>query len=575
MHPLLRHLGRLAVAALLTGAIAPGSLHAAHMLAEPGYRPKDFAFVKKDGVYHLFYIRHNDALPQWATEIDFGHSVSTDLHQWVRLPPVLELDPQGWDNFHVWAPHIVESQGLWWMFYTGVSDRPGFRETQRIGVAVSSDLMTWNRIYQQPVWSTVDSPWAWWQPLSPRMAARDAFVMRDPNAASQWLMYYTATPEVDTVATIVGVARSTGDLGQWTDEKALWITHHSFTFNTSTESPHLFEHNGQWFLFITSNAGQALTFFTSPNPLGEPAEWRYRGRLSTMLGYDTSEWFASEHLKDGTQDLFAFAHSNRIEITRIVWTGPDTFYLESPPQFHMVGMDWSHPTVRENEFVGLTLRSRYGTAFTGELVGRVRTTSAQETSVPLEELGLPARPSLPEDTVQLAWFARRWPQGLPASVPMELRIATADGTASTPWLRIHANAIEQPESPVPVGRAPDQPVDPFTDTLAVETMPPDPTAPDESSLAGGGAPRVLRDSPLGGGPVIAFELAAREHVRVDVFDVTGRRVATLADRTFDRGAHVLPWDSRDLSGQRARRGLYFVRVATTDRVTGTKLFLDR
>ena len=30
------------------------------MLPADGTRPKDFAMVKKDGVYHLFYIRHND-----------------------------------------------------------------------------------------------------------------------------------------------------------------------------------------------------------------------------------------------------------------------------------------------------------------------------------------------------------------------------------------------------------------------------------------------------------------------------------------------------------------------------------
>ena len=585
MHPLLRHLGRLAVAALLLGLFAPGAARAAYMLAEPGHRPKDFAFVKKDGVYHLFYIRHNDALPLWATENDFGHSVSTDLHNWVRLPPVLGLDPQGWDNLHVWAPHIVESNGLWWMFYTGVTDRPGYHDTQRIGVAVSTDLMTWNRIYQEPVWSTVDAPWAWWAPTRPRMAARDAFVMRHPNAAGQWLMYYTATPADDTLSNVVGVARSTGDLGHWVDEKALWITHHSLTFNISTESPHLFEHDGTWFLFITSNAGQPLTFYSGPNPLGEPAEWRYRGRLRNMLGYDTSMWFASEHLKDGNHDLFAYAYSDRIEITRIVWTGPDTFALEDPPQFHMVGMDWSHPTVRENEYVGLTLRNRYGLGFTGELVGWVRTTSNQEISVPLEELGIPARPSLPKDTVQMAWFARRWPPGLPAQVPMDLRIAMADGTASTPWLRIHSNVIGQQPSSAPIERSPEETTDPFADTLATEPVEPRPSDPDgidpdrsdpdRVRLTGPATPRVLTDSPLGAGPAIAFELADRTAVRVDVFDVSGRRVATLADRSFDRGAHVLPWDGRDLSGDRARRGLYFVRVATPDRVTGTKLFLDR
>src|SRR5262249_3641373 len=163
---------------------------------------KDFAFVKKDGVYHLFYIRHNDLYPAWATETDFGHAISTDLYHWTQLPPVMAINPTGWDNLHVWAPHIVQWGGMWWMFCTGVSDSPGqYNDTQAIGVAVSSDLMTWNRISDRPAWSNQLAPaWAWWSPLNAGMACRDPFVMPDPNAPGQWLLYYTATPASDTAS---------------------------------------------------------------------------------------------------------------------------------------------------------------------------------------------------------------------------------------------------------------------------------------------------------------------------------------------------------------------------------------
>src|SRR5262249_59733136 len=122
------------------------------------------------------------------------------------------------------------------------------------GAAGPSDLMTWNRAPAAPVWSTAGVPWAWWSPLNTAMACRDPFVMPDPSAPGQWLMYYTATPASDTVATLIAVARSTGDQGVWHDEKPLWITHRSYSFNPVTESPHLFEHGGRWFLFITTNA---------------------------------------------------------------------------------------------------------------------------------------------------------------------------------------------------------------------------------------------------------------------------------------------------------------------------------
>ena len=48
-------------------------------------------------------------------------------------------------------------------------------------------------------------------------------------------------------------------------------------------------------------------------------------------------------------------------------------------------------------------------------------------------------------------------------------------------------------------------------------------------------------------------------VDVSVFDLAGRRVATLARGRFGPGAHVVPWDGRGADGSGARAGMYFVR----------------
>lgn len=575
VHPLLRHLGSFVLAAALAATLAPARAEAAMMVAPAGTRPKDFSFVKKDGVYHLFYIRHNDFLPPWATEIDFGHATSTDLYHWTNHAPVLGLDPSGWDNLHVWAPHVVQWDGLYWMFYTGITDRPGFRDTQRIGAAVSSDLFTWNRVLQAPVWATQASSWAWWQPLSTRPACRDPFVMPDPSAPGQWLMYYTSNAASDTLSDVVGVARSTGDPAIWQDEKALWITHKSWSFNVSTESPHLFEHDGRWFLVITSNAGQPLSFFVTSDPLGEPQEWQYRGRLRNMIGEDTSQWFASEVLQDGEQDLFAFANGNHIEIRRIQWAVGDTFDLVSPSLFHMVDMEWTHATARENQFIGLTLEGTNGFAFEGPLAAWVKDASGAEIPAPIDSLGLPAMPEFSSDSLQVAWFARRWPASLPASQPMDLRIGMADGTASTGWLRVVANAIEQQPFEDRGGRSPAMAPNEFPDSLPHEPVPDDSLLDVPSS--GPDHPlglRVLQNSPLGGGPVVVFDLPEPATVRLEIFDVLGRRLATLADRDFPRGANVVPWDRRDAGGGRAGHGLYFVRMSTPIGVAGAKFFLN-
>ena len=104
--------------------------------------------MKKDGYYHLFFIRNNTTLTADSTETDFGHAISTDLYHWTQLPIVLTVDRGEWDNTHLWAPHVFLHDGLWWMFYTGVTNWPGkYEQTQRIGVAVSSDLVGWDRFY--------------------------------------------------------------------------------------------------------------------------------------------------------------------------------------------------------------------------------------------------------------------------------------------------------------------------------------------------------------------------------------------------------------------------------------------
>ena len=577
VHPLLRHLAPFALAALLVSRPAPAG--AAAMVPPDGIRPKDFTLVKKDGVYHLFYIRHNDFMPPWATENDFGHATSTDLYHWTQLPPVLGLVPGAWDNLHVWAPHVVSWGGLWWMFYTGVSEVAGqLGDTQRMGTAVSSDLMTWTRVPDVPVWTTASAPWAWWAPLRPAMACRDPFVMPDPRSPGQWLMYYTATPASDTTSTLVAVARSTGDPGTWRDEKPLWITHWTYTYNPLTESPHLFSHNGRWFMFVTTSAGQPLTFYVGSDPTGDPASWTYRGRLSNMLGYDTSSWYASEHMRDGDLDLFAVVASDRIEFRTIVWGSGDNFSLIEPSYFHMVSMGWTGPTVNENQYVGLRLKSANGYAPHPPLVAWVKDANGFQTKAPMAGLGIEDDPDLSADSTLVRWFTRRWPSSLPADQPMKVRVATADGTASTGWLTVYPNAIHPIPGTGPGGTAPDLPPDPNQP----EASPNPPSVPEDSLAhvsSGVGLDearlRVIVGSPLGGAPAVVLELGAPAAARVELFDVQGRRLVTLADRSFPAGTHVLAWDGRDARGVRAARGLYFARLTTPAGVTSARFVLDR
>jgi len=60
---------------------------------------------------------------------------------------------------------------------------------------------------------------------------------------------------------------------------------------------------------------------------------------------------------------------------------------------------------------------------------------------------------------------------------------------------------------------------------------------------------------------IRFDLARREVVSLQVFDVAGRRVRTLAlGEPMAAGAHAADWDGRDDAGVRLRAGLYLCRL---------------
>jgi FlgD Ig-like domain len=69
------------------------------------------------------------------------------------------------------------------------------------------------------------------------------------------------------------------------------------------------------------------------------------------------------------------------------------------------------------------------------------------------------------------------------------------------------------------------------------------------------------NNPLRSGEAaVRFGLAHSDRVEVDVYDVSGRVVRKLADRTFPAGEHTLTWDGVNDQGQMVARGVYFTQV---------------
>ena len=78
-----------------------------------------------------------------------------------------------------------------------------------------------------------------------------------------------------------------------------------------------------------------------------------------------------------------------------------------------------------------------------------------------------------------------------------------------------------------------------------------------------------------GNTVISYRLAAAARVRLTVFDVRGRRVATLVDGPVEAGRHDVTWNGRAAEGGAAPPGLYMVRLEGAGATTSAKLILAR
>ena len=95
-----------------------------------------------------------------------------------------------------------------------------------------------------------------------------------------------------------------------------------------------------------------------------------------------------------------------------------------------------------------------------------------------------------------------------------------------------------------------------------------------------GAPSVLRLGPGAPNPFVArtqlsYGVPAAGHVRLEIFDVQGRRVATVVDQVQAAGWRAAGWDGRDARGRMVASGTYFARLESDGKVEVRKLVMAR
>ena len=90
----------------------------------------------------------------------------------------------------------------------------------------------------------------------------------------------------------------------------------------------------------------------------------------------------------------------------------------------------------------------------------------------------------------------------------------------------------------------------------------------ESSPRASAGPRLYNNQPNPFNPStrIRFELSHAGPVRLAVFDLQGRLVATLVAGRVEVGPHVADWRGADASGRSVASGVYFCRLEAEGKV---------
>lgn len=87
--------------------------------------------------------------------------------------------------------------------------------------------------------------------------------------------------------------------------------------------------------------------------------------------------------------------------------------------------------------------------------------------------------------------------------------------------------------------------------------------------------RPVMPNPVVRGARFSFELFRSGRVSLRIYDVSGRRVASVVDGLLQPGAHVIAWDGRGEDGARLRSGVYLYELALDGRRTARRMVLAR
>ncbi len=300
------------------------------VLSIPGRYLNDHCLIRHEGIWYFFGIVGS---VEDRREVSIAHATSPDLLRWEVLPDALHMTGAWPENSSVFAPSVVEHEGRFFMLYAAADEWT----TQRICLAVSDDLVTWERDPGNPV-IVPSRSWSRWPgyglPIPDELGVpnldegpgRRAFAerfggtyggCRDPHILriddGRFVAYWVSRMQEQFGHNLVCVAASvSNDLRKWQEVGPVFRLE-AWPFDEEPsleiESPCVVRKDGRYWLFFKH--GWWTHFVASDSPLD------FQGSESERLGFVHAaevfhweeEWWIT-HCSGDPRD-FRYRESNR------------------------------------------------------------------------------------------------------------------------------------------------------------------------------------------------------------------------------------------------------------------------
>jgi beta-fructofuranosidase len=236
------------------------------------YAPKgkllwDTWFIKENNYYHVFYLQ---ALPsknpneRHDKKVSIGHAVSRNLINWEELPTALEPGKENsWDNLALWTGSIIKKDKKYCMFYTGRNKDVNKKWIQKIGLAISSDLIHWVKNKNSPILEAskyyyIDNKK---NKLGKIGAWRDPFVFYDRNYKKYYMTISARLRNAEKEYNGCVAMAESSDLSDWTLLPPIFAPN----VYDEIETTQVIFHCGYYYLFFSTHASNYEPNFAKVN----------------------------------------------------------------------------------------------------------------------------------------------------------------------------------------------------------------------------------------------------------------------------------------------------------------------